>query len=310
MILISGSLAYDKIMNFPGYFRDSFVADKIHNINVSFLVEGLKESFGGTAGNIAYNLALLNEKPTILAAAGNDFGKYKNWLSSNNIDVSKIKIINNELTAFANIMTDNGDNQIAAFYPGAMKYTTEDATRDAIKNTRIAIISPGNMDDMLNLTKLYAQEKIPYIFDPGQQIPALSADALRNGIKGAKIFISNDYELNLVIKKTGLSKDEIQNNVEIFITTLGEKGSSIKTNDKIYNIPPTKIERVIDPTGAGDAYRAGFIKGLIEDWPLEKTGHFAGVVASYAIEKQGTQEHKFTIQDIQKRYENNFNETL
>ena len=303
-ILISGSLAYDKIMNFPGYFRDSFLADKIHNINVSFMVEGLKESFGGIAGNIAYNLALLKERPTILATAGNDFSKYKDWLSSSGVDVSKIKIINNEVTAFANIMTDKSDNQITAFYPGAMKYGCGDAIN--LVSTSIAIISPGNIDDMLNLTKLYVREKISYIFDPSQQIPALSVDALRYGIKGAKIFISNDYELSLVMKKTGWSEDEIKDKVEILVTTLGEKGSVIKTKNKIYNIPPAQVKNIVDPTGAGDAYRAGFIKGFIENWSFEKIGRFAGVVAAHAIEKHGTQAHQFNLELIKNRYEENF----
>ena len=319
-ILISGSLAYDKIMNYPGYFRDSFVVDKIHNINVSFLVDGLKESFGGTAGNIAYNLALLSETPTVLATAGDDFSKYKNWLSAKKVDTSKIKIIESELTAFANIMTDNGDNQIAAFYPGAMKYAVEtprwdvsessDKTNQEMPNrgvsTEIGLIAAGNMDDMVNLAKIYADKNIPYIYDPSQQIPALSEDALRDGIKGAKIFISNDYELSLVSKKTGWSEEEIEKNVEILVTTLGEKGSIIKTKGEVYEIPPAKIEKIVDPTGAGDAYRAGLIKGLLEDWSLEKTGKFAGVVAAYAVENQGTQNHEFTLDDIWRRFEENF----
>ena len=234
----------------------------------------------------------------------NDFGKYRDWLSSCKVNIKEIKNIDSELTAFANIITDKGDNQIAAFYPGAMKYScgiSDNMTKDSI-----AIISPGNMDDMLNLIKKYQQENISYIFDPGQQIPALSKDALRDGIKGAKIFISNDYELSLVIKKTGWSEVEIQNNVEMLVTTLGEKGSTIKNKEKIYNIPPAKIEKIVDPTGAGDAYRAGFIKGLIAEWPLEKVGRFAGVVAAYAVEQQGTQVHEFNLKDVWERYEKNF----
>lgn len=309
-ILVSGSLAYDKIMNFPGYFRDSFIADKIHNINVSFLVENHQESFGGTAGNIAYNLALLEENPIILAQAGKDFEPYQKWLAKHKVDLSQVEINPSEPTAFANIMTDKGDNQIAAFYPGAMNQKINfKKSRFKGKNT-LAIISPGNSDDMLNLAKIYQSQNINYVFDPGQQIPALSSRALRESIKGAKVFISNDYELSLILEKTRLSEKEILASVEILVTTLGELGSVIKTKDKIHKIPPAKPENTSDPTGAGDAYRAGFIKGLALGWPLPQTGRFAGVAACYTVEKYGTQTHQFSISEIKRRYKKNFKEDL
>jgi len=209
-------------------------------------------------------------------------------------------------------MTDKGDNQITAFYPGAMQHACSflDSDFASCKENILAIISPGNISDMENLIKIYVKNNIPYIFDPSQQIPALSADALRSGIKGARIFISNDYELSLVTKKIGWSEEEIKNNVEILVTTLGEKGSIIKTKDKTYNIPAAKVKNIVDPTGAGDAYRAGFIKGFLDDWPLEKIGRFAGVVATYAIEKHGTQEHQFSLGDVEEMYRENFGEEL
>lgn len=305
-ILVSGSLAYDRIMNFPGYFRDHIMPEKIHNINVSFMVENFDQSFGGNAGNIAYNLAMLNTKPTIIAAAGTDSENYKKRLENVGVDLSKVKIIDNQLTAFANIMTDNGDNQITAFYPGAMTVAHSDLDSFDYSNSEIAVIAPDNPENILNLINIYQKNNVPYIFDPGQQIPSLTPESLQEGIKGAKIFISNDYELSLIVKKTGLTEAEILAQVEILITTLGEKGSIIKTKDQILEIKPAKVEQIIDPTGAGDAYRAGLIKGLIEKWPLEKVGQFAGTVAAYAVETRGTQEHKFELRNVMERYEINF----
>lgn len=308
-ILISGSLAYDRIMNFPGYFKDHILPDKIHNLNVSFLAQNLKESFGGTAGNIAYNLALLGEKPTILSSVGNDFENYKKWLKQNKIDVSKIQTIKDDTTAFANIITDKADNQIAAFYPGAMNQNYDTNSVPTRKDT-IAIIAPGNPKDMVNLARLYYKENIPFIFDPGQQIPVLNKRDLQYCIIRATIFISNDYELELMAQKTKWTKEQIAQKTNILITTYGEKGSVIRECDSTFDINPAKPKKVKDPTGAGDAYRAGLIKGLIEKWPLWKIGDFASTVACYAVENYGTQNHKFNFEEVKRRYKINYKNQL
>ncbi|OGF26910.1 carbohydrate kinase, partial [Candidatus Falkowbacteria bacterium RIFOXYA2_FULL_47_9] len=300
-ILVSGSLAYDKIMNFPGYFKDHILPEKIHVLNVAFVVEGLRESFGGTAGNIAYSLALLKEKPIVFACAGNDFNGYQTWLDEHNIGLSAVKIIADEKTTFASIVTDTADNQITALYPGAMKYACE----SEIPDVDFAIIAPGNVKDMQRLPKIFRDRNIPFIFDPGQQIGALSGEDLRNGIKGAKVFISNDYELSLLIKKTGWNEAEILKHAEIIVTTLGEKGSQIKTADIGHSIPPAKPKDESDPTGAGDAYRAGFIKGLVSGWPLDMAGRFAGTIAAYTVESHGTQTHHFSLSDVAQRHFDN-----
>ena len=309
-ILVSGSLAYDKIMNFPGYFKDHILPDKIHNLNVSFTIEKLTENFGGTAGNIAYNLALLDEDPIIISSAGNDFGKYKKWLEQTGVDVSKIKTVTDDSTAFANIMTDQADNQLSAFYPGAMNNLCDinDIKAYLAKESGkiMAIISPGYAKEMVSLAEFYRKHKIPFVFDPGQQITVLSPDDLRNSIKGAKMFISNDYELSMVMKKTGWSENEILGEVEILITTLGEQGSKIRTQKECFDIKPAKPKNTSDPTGAGDAYRAGFIKGLIEGWSLDVAGRFAGTVSCYAVENYGTQMHSFNLEKVKQRYQDNF----
>jgi len=308
-ILVSGSLAYDSIMVFPDYFKNHILPDKIHNINVSFLVDGLKVNYGGTAGNIAYSLALLGERPRVLATAGKDFAEYGSWLSKNGVDVSGIKIISEKFTALAHIVTDKGDNQITAFYPGAMKHSAGKLKKEFLKNS-LAIISPGCLEDMRNYLAIYKKNKIPYIFDPGQQITILSKKELTQGISGAKVFISNDYELSLVTQKTGLDENDIINQVEILVTTLGEKGSVIKTKTEKYEIPVAKPKAVKDPTGAGDAYRSGFVKGLIAGLPLAKCGRLAAVVSAYTVETYGTQTHKFTMEDARRRYKQNFRENL
>jgi adenosine kinase len=308
-ILVSGSLAYDKIMTYPGRFSDHILPDKIHTMSVSFVTENLSEHFGGTAGSISYNLAMLGEHPTILAAAGNDFGPYRDWLEHVGVELELVRIIPDQPTAFATIMTDRSDNQITALYLGTMAESCK-VDAEKLPTDSIAIIAPGNADDMRNLPGIYRAKNIPFVFDPGQQVPSLSAGDLRNGIDGAKALIVNDYELSLVIEKTGWDEEEILKHAEILAVTLGENGSRIRTAEKTFEIPVAATDKVLDPTGAGDAYRGGFLKGLIADWPLGVTGRFAAIVAAYAIEAHGPQGHKFTAHEARTRYAENFGEEL
>lgn len=307
-IFVSGSLAYDRIMDFSGRFSEHILPDKIHSLNVSFLLDTFTENFGGTAGNIAYNLALLGEAPIVLAAAGNDFLPYRDWLEKNRVDTNAINIIPEEKTSFCYIVTDRADNQITAFYPGAMKFPAQPLAKEL--EPAMAIISPGYLAGMREYPGFYKKNNIPYIYDPGQQIPALAGDDLIAGISGAKAFISNDYELSLVMQKTGLSENDILAKTEILVTTLGEKGSIIKTGDAVYAIPPARAANASDPTGAGDAFRAGFIKGLAHGLPLETCGRLAATVAVYTVEKYGTQTHSFTMEELRERYEDNFKQAL
>lgn len=303
-ILITGSLAYDRIMNFPGHFKDQILPDKIHILNVSFFLEKMEESFGGTAGNIAYNLSLLGERPTILANVGKDFGEYGQWLAKNKIDLSQVKIFPKEQTASAYIITDLSDNQIAGFFPGAMFNMVSSPAR--ISKSKIAIVSPQNPTDMVKLPEIFKKKKIDYIFDPGQQITSLSGAQLKKAIKGAKVLVGNDYEISLVQKKTGWSSSLLLKQCEILVTTLGEKGSILKTEKKTVKISKIKRNKTVDPTGAGDAYRAGLIQGLLEGRDLEEVGRLAAVVSVYAVEKQGTQNHKFSKKELESRYRQNF----
>jgi len=301
-IIITGSIVYDRIMDFPGFFRDHIMPDKIHNLSVSFVVNKQKINFGGTAGNIGYNLKLLGENPIIFSQAGDDFSDYKKWLANNKISDKEIKIIKNKNTATAYIMTDKSDSQITALYLETMGVPAKvSSAKIKSYNPASVIISPGNVQDMVETARACKKLGIPYIADPGQQIPALSARQLLFLIKGAQVLMCNDYELELInksLKPASLagrhrSIEALKCLVEILVVTYGAKGSVIYNGSKSIKIKANKPKRIIDPTGAGDAYRAGFIKGLINGWDLKKCGELAAQIAKYPVEHYGTQEHKF-----------------
>ncbi|MCD4705300.1 carbohydrate kinase family protein [bacterium] len=308
-ILVTGSMAYDRIMNFPGYFKDNIMPDQIHNLNISFFVNEFRESYGGTAGNIAYNLGLLQTNFTTWVNVGDDFKNYQKWFLKNNIDISQIKIFDDQKTAFAYIITDQADNQIASFFPGAMMESIN-LQPISLKNVALAIISAQNPIDMVELPLLFKENEIPYIFDPGQQVTSLNGEQLKQSIRGSKILIGNDYEIKLIQEKTKWTLENLREETEILIITLGEKGSQIYTKNQKYDIKPAEAKNSSDPTGAGDAYRAGLIKGLIEKWPMKKIGRFAGLISVYTVEKYGTQTHEFTWAELEKRYQQNFKEKL
>lgn len=308
-IFISGLLAYDKIMDYPERFADHILPDKIHQLNVSFVAKNLSEHFGGTAGNIAYNLALLGEKPVLIGAGGKDFGVYKTHLEKHGVDLKFVRMVADKATAFITILTDKGNNQIAVVYPGTFDYASQIKAED-VKGVDVAIVTAGNLEDMRVLPEFYREHNIKFIYDPAQEIPLLSGDDLKEGFNGAYALMSNDYELSLILEKTGLTEADILDKVQVLVTTLGEKGSVIKTKNETLVIPAAKVEKPLDPTGAGDAYRAGFIKGLSLGWPLPLAGRFASVVAAYAVEVYGSQSQLYSLEDAQKRFQQNFGEIL
>jgi adenosine kinase len=307
-VYISGSMAYDRIMDFPGKFSDYILPDKIHILNVCFNVNGLTEKFGGTAGNVAYTLSLLKEMPVIMATIGKDYGNYFEWLKKNNISVEGIKTINDEFTAGAYITTDKSDNQITGFNPGAMKYQAEYRLDEANPDQAMVLIAPGNMNDMISYAVTCRDKGIPYICDPGQSLSLWDGVALREWIEGSMILISNDYELELVMTMTGTDRKGLLRLTKAIITTLGEKGALISTLDRNERIPSATVFHVLDPTGAGDAFRAGLLKGLVAGKNIETAAKMGAVSATYAIENYGTQEHHFTYEAFLERYRNNFGE--
>ena len=300
-IIVSGSLAYDRIMDFPGKFSDHILPEKIHVLNVCFQVSGMKEKFGGTAGNIAYALTLMGEKPVISASIGHDYDKYFKWLSKNGISTEGIRIIEEEFTAGAYITTDQADNQITGFNPGAMKYPSSLDFSKLDPRQTIIIVSPGNFEDMVNYPRLCKDKGIDYIFDPGQSLPMWDAKDLISSIDGCRILIVNDYELDLITHKTGLTKKELLGRAGTIITTLGEHGSQISTADDEIKIPVVKPSKVEDPTGAGDSYRGGLISGLVCGKDILQSARMGSVCASFAVESYGTQEYSFTIEEFNKR---------
>jgi adenosine kinase len=308
-VIVYGSLAYDRVMDFPGKFRDNFLPDKLHLINVSFAVPKLTENFGGTAGNIAYNLSLLRARPIILAEAGNDFIKYSKWLVQLKIETKHIYSVKDLPTASAYIITDKEDNQITGFYSGAIQKHYPSFSDDIFKNA-LVIISPGNCRDMSTLVKICFKKQTPFIYDPGQQIPHLTKNELAYGVKNSLVFIGNDYEISLVAHILKISEQTLIQRANILIKTLGAKGSEIWHKGKCIKIPAFKPRQVIDPTGAGDAYRAGLAMGLLRHWPITKIGRFVSLVASYAVEQYGTQKHKFTQTELEQRYSKRFKENL
>lgn len=307
-ILVSGSLAYDHIMDFPGYFRDHFMPDKLHNINVSFNIEGHFEHFGGTAGNIAYTLALLGEKPTVIAAAGDDFERYKTHLDGAGVDTSRIRIEPKLETAFAYILTDKGDNQIAAFHPGASREAY--AAEIPMKKDSLAIIAPGSIADMKEFPEKFRKAGATFMFDPGQSIPVLSGDDLKNGITGAEVVFANDYEFTLIEFKTGWKPADVVKVAKTLIITLGEAGSRIITPAGEIRVSAMSVQENRDPTGAGDGYRAGYMKAYLAGATPQQCAQLASACATYVVENVGTQGHHFSMEELKQRYEITYGEAL
>lgn len=306
-ILVSGSIAYDRIMPFPGRFADHIMPDKIHILNVCFLVNGVNEKFGGTAGNIAYTLRMLGEKPRVLAAVGEkDFANYAQWLEKLEMDTTGIRIIPDELTASAYITTDQSDNQITGFNPAAMNHSSEyDFTRVVPQDT-MAVVAPGNLQDMEQYCRTYREKGVSYIFDPGQNIPAFSGEKMLEMLTGAEILISNDYELEMIMKNTGVDRAELLTRAKTVITTLGEQGCVVLRSGEETRLPAAKVTKVVDPTGAGDCFRAGLIKGLVDGRDVAEAAKVALTSAAYAVEHHGTQVHRFTVEEFWARYAENF----
>jgi adenosine kinase len=300
-IIVCGSLAYDRIMDFPGYFAEHILPEKIHTLNISFQVDGIREKFGGTAGNIAYALSLLGEHPVVSGTIGRDYHRYFEWLANRGISTENIRIIENEFTASAYITTDRADNQITGFHPGAMKYSTSlDLDKLNPKET-IVIVSPGNLDDMLSYPRLCKARGFDYIFDPGQSLPMLEARNLTQAIEGCRILIANDYELELIISKTGLKKEALLKLANTIIVTQGELGSLVSTLDDEIKIPAVKPKKVVDPTGAGDAYRGGLISGLVREKSIKDCAKMGSVCASFCVECYGTQDYRFSKEEFNER---------
>jgi len=303
--LICGSFAYDTIMVFPDQFKNHILPDKVHMLNVAFLVPELRREFGGCAGNIAYNLKLLGDEPLAMGAVGNDFGPYADWMDKHAISRQHVKVKDGQYTAQAFITTDMDDNQITAFHPGAMNLAHETTTSEA-KNIKLAIVAPDGRDGMIQHAQQLADANIPFIFDPGQGLPMFNGEELIQFAEQATYIALNDYEAQLFQDRTELSAEDIVKYVDALIITRGSEGSYVYTNGKRLDIPCAKAERLADPTGCGDAYRAGLIHGIIHGKDWETTGRIASLMGAIKIAHHGTQNHRFSLAEFQDLFEQNF----
>jgi len=299
--LICGSFAYDTIMVFHDSFKNHILPDKVHILNVSFLVPDMRREFGGCAGNIAYNLKLLGGDPLPMGTVGNDFKPYADWMDRHGIPRTCLKEIKSTYTAQAFITTDQDDNQITAFHPGAMNHAHEINVHSA-KGATIGMVSPDGRDGMIQHAIEFAESGIPFIFDPGQGLPMFSGEDLMDFIDKASWVTVNDYEAQLIQERTGKSPHELAEHVEAFIITRGSKGSVIYNKSKRHEIPAAKVGELNDPTGCGDAYRGGLLYGLMNDMDWETTGRIAAVMGAIKIEHHGTQNHNPSIEEISDRF--------
>lgn len=305
-IYLTGSLAYDRIMNFPGKFTDSILPEQVHNLNVSFYIDRLDEKLGGIAGNVAYTLHLLGERSiVIVGSAGRDFDRYAEALQSWGLTLEGINRLEDERCAAAYIMTDQSNNQITGFHAAAMMTPSVYAFPNLDPDTDLALIGPSNPTDMNAHPALYRERGIRYIYDPSQQLPILSPAQILEAVSGAYLLVGNDYEIQLIMNSTKHSREEL---VEMtgrgLIVTMGERGSLVleKGAEEETVVPAVPISQMADPTGAGDAYRAGLIKGLLLDQPLAECARLGATCAAFCIESSGTQGHDFTIEDFFRRH--------
>ncbi len=307
--LICGSYAYDTIMVFPDKFKHHILPDKVHMLNVSFLVPEMRREYGGCAGNIAYNLKLLGDNPLPMATVGKDFDLYANWMDNCGITRNHIKVYDSTFTGQAFITTDQDDNQITAFHPGAMNLSHENLVSDA-EGVTIGIVSPDGRDGMIQHAQQFAEANIPFIFDPGQGMPMFDgADLLRFAEQATWITL-NDYEAQLFEERTSKSPHEIAEMVDALIITRGGEGSHIYTREHRTEIPAVPPKQLLDPTGCGDAYRAGLLHGLMNDMDWETTGRIASLMGAIKIEHHGTQNHSFTRDAFDSRFQEAFARTV
>jgi len=306
--LICGSVAYDTILVFPDRFKAHILPDKLHILNVSFLVPEMRREFGGCAANIAYGLSLLGDLGVPMAAAGHDFGPYREHLIANRIPNDYIAELPDAFTAQAYITTDLDDNQITAFHPGAMQYAHRNKVSSVAAEIAVGIVAPDGRQAMIEHAEQFAAAKIPFIFDPGQGLPMFGADELKIFMGQASWLAVNDYEWSLLQEKTGFTIAEVMDRVDALVVTRAAEGSVIYAKGRTYTIPAASPRAVVDPTGCGDAYRAGLIHGLLRGLDWNTTGRVASLMGAIKIESRGPQNHRFTRPEFEQRYQENFHQ--
>lgn len=304
-IIVTGSIAYDYLMSFPGSFTEHLLPDHLQRVSLSFLVDSMDKRRGGCAPNIAYTLALLGERPRLMATAGQDFDDYRRWLERAGIDTSLVRQIDGKFTASFFCSTDNSGNQIASFYTGAMAHAGELSFREA-GLCDLAIISPNDPGAMVRYARECRELRVPYIYDPSQQVARMDGGQLKEGVVGARIVICNDYEFEIIREKTGMDAAAMLRHAEAVVITKGEKGATIVLRDRTLENPPVAPRESVDPTGVGDAFRGGFMKGLAAGAGYDVCGRLGSVAATYALEHMGGSSHTYTWPEFKTRYEQHF----
>jgi adenosine kinase len=304
-LIVTGSIAYDYLMSFPGKFTEHFLVEHMQRVSLSFLVDSMDKRRGGCAPNIAYTLALLGERPYLMGTAGQDFGEYAEWLRAAGVDTSLVKQVPDKFTASFFCSTDTENNQIASFYTGAMANAAELSFR-TVTEPGLAIISPNDPAAMVQYAEECRTLAIPYIFDHGQQAARMSGDELRDGIVGADVVVCNDYEFELTRQKTGLGEADVLRVARVLIITRGEHGCSVYEKDTRVDVKAVPPHRIVDPTGVGDAFRGGFMKGMAVGASLQVSAQIGSVAATYALEHLGGQSHSYTLDEFRGRYEQHF----
>jgi adenosine kinase len=305
-VLLTGSVAYDYLMTFPGLFKEQILPERLASISLSFLVDSMSRQRGGVAPNIAYSMALLGERPHIMATVGEDFEEYRLWLEDKGVDTSLMKVVPGVFTASFFATTDQSNAQIASFYPGAMAHAAELTLTAVNQQPDLVVVSPNDPVAMKNYAAECRVLGIPYLYDPSQQVLRLDGDELRRDMQGAHFLFVNDYEFGLISKKTGLSLEQMLGLINVLVVTRGEHGASIYTDGEEHLIPIYPTDEIIDPTGVGDAFRGGFLTSYSRGWDWELCGRVGALAASYCLEHKGPQSHSYTREEFIKRFRMHF----
>ena len=307
-ILLTGSVAYDYLMTFPGLFKEQILPERLASISLSFLVDGMSKQRGGIAPNIAYTMALLGEKPRVMATVGEDFGDYRAWLDSKGVDTSLMKVIPGEFTASFFATTDQASAQIASFYPGAMGHSSMQSLKDLSKKPDLVVVSPSAPDAMMKFPAECRELGIKYLYDPSQQVLRLEGNELARDMEGAYFLFCNDYEFDLISKKTSWDLKQILKHVKVLVITRGNQGANLYTDGQDVFIPTVPEEKIVDPTGVGDAFRGGFLMGYSRGFDWKLCGEIGSLAAVYCLEQRGPQSHSYTKEEFVERFRKHFDD--
>jgi adenosine kinase len=307
-VLLTGSVAYDYLMTFPGLFKEQILPERLESISLSFLVESMSRQRGGVAPNIAYSMALLGERPRVMATVGEDFEEYRAWLETKGVDTTLMKVVPGVYTASFFATTDQANAQIASFYPGAMGHASSQSLKDLPSKPDLVLVSPNEPGAMTKFAAEARELEVPYLYDPSQQVLRLDGKELARDMEGAQFLFCNDYEFGLISKKTGWSLDQILEHVNVLVITRGKDGADLYADNDTVHIPTAPEREIVDPTGVGDSFRGGFLAGYSRSFGWKLCGEIGSLAAVYCLEQNGPQNHTYTREEFVKRFRENFDD--